>query len=327
MAEEPREFRRIEAFFAPLARRAQGAFGLKDDAAVLTPPAGRDLVVTTDSLVGLVHFLEDETPQELAAKLLRVSLSDLAAMGAEPFAYTLNLALPHEIDDAWLAAFADGLAREQAHYGLDLVGGDTVSTPGMLTLTATLFGTVPAGMALRRDGAAPGDLVLVSGTIGDGALGLLAARGELADTRAEVVEELVQRYRRPEPRVVLGQGLIGMASAAVDVSDGLAGDLAHLAAGSGVALVLEAPKVPLSEAAAEVLHADPSQLLRVLTGGDDYELAFTVAPARLDQVEQIARSGGVDVTVIGYTRAGEGLVVEDSEGRAIQLPSLGYGHG
>ncbi len=327
MPEKPREFRRIDAFFAPLSRGAAGAFGLQDDAAVLTPPAGRDLVITTDTLVAMVHFLEEDAPADLAAKLLRVSLSDLAAMGAEPVAYTLNLALPHEIDDAWLAAFASGLAQDQAHYGIDLIGGDTVSTPGMLTLGATLFGTVPAGLALRRAGAVAGDLVMVSGTIGDGALGLLAVQDRLSGIRAEVIEELAQRYRRPEPRVVLGQGLIGLASAAVDVSDGLAGDLAHLAAASGVAVVLEAPMVPLSAAAAEVLHADPSLLLRVLTGGDDYELAFAVPPGRRDQVEKIARSGGVDVTVVGRVEQGRGLVVQDSQGRAMDLPTLGYSHG
>jgi len=327
MPDKPREFRRIEEFFAPLSRGAAGAFALQDDAAVLTPPAGRDLVITTDMLVALVHFLEDDPPADLAAKLLRVSLSDLAAMGAEPVAYTLNLALPHEIDDAWLAAFAGGLAQDQAHYGIDLIGGDTVSTPGMLTLGATLFGTVPSGMALRRAGAAAGDLVMVSGTIGDGALGLLAAQDRLPGIRAEVTEELARRYRRPDPRVVLGQGLIGLASAAVDVSDGLAGDLAHLAAASGAAIVLEAPTVPLSEAAAEVLHADPALLLRVLTGGDDYELAFTVPPGRLDQVEKIARSGGVDVTVVGRVEPGRGLTVQDSQGRALDLPTLGYSHG
>lgn len=327
MPDKPREFQRIEDFFAPLSRRAEGAFALKDDAAVLTPPAGRDLVITTDTLVALVHFLEDDAPQDLAAKLLRVSLSDLAAMGAEPLAYTLNLALPYEIDDPWLGAFAAGLAQDQARYGIDLIGGDTVSTPGLLTLSATLFGTVPSGLALRRSGAAPGDLVMVSGTIGDGALGLLAAQNRLPEIRAEVIAELAQRYRMPEPRVVLGQGLIGLASAAIDISDGLAADLAHMAAASGVGIVLEAPRVPLSAAAAEVLHADPSRLLRVLTGGDDYELAFAVAPARQSQIEAIARAGGVDVTVVGRVEPGRGLVVQDSEGHPLELPTLGYSHG
>jgi len=327
MPDKPREFQRIEDFFAPLARRAEGAFGLQDDAAILTPPEGRDLVVTTDTLVAMVHFLEDDDPADLATKLLRVSLSDLAAMGAEPFAYTLNLALPPEIDDPWLGAFTAGVAQDQERYGIDLVGGDTVSTPGMLTVGATLFGTVPSGLALRRRGAAQGDLIMVSGTIGDGALGLLAARNRLSGIRAEVAQELAQRYRRPEPRVVLGQGLIGLASAAIDVSDGLAGDLAHMAAASGVRIVLEAPSVPLSAAAAEVLHADPSRRLHVLTGGDDYELAFAVPPARRSQVETIARSDGVNVTAVGWVEQGSGLIVQDSQGRPMELPTLGYSHG
>ncbi len=327
MPEKPREFRRIEEFFAPLSRGVAGAYSLADDAAVLSPPAGRDLVITTDTLVAMVHFMGEEAPSDLAAKLLRVSLSDLAAMGAEPMAYTLNLALPHEIDDAWLADFADGLAQDQQRYGIHLIGGDTVSTPGMLTLGATLFGTVPSGLALRRRGSVPGDLVMVSGTIGDGALGLLAAQERLPDVGAEIADELARRYRRPEPRVVLGQGLIGLASAAVDVSDGLAGDLAHLAAASGVGVVLEAPSVPLSAAAVEVLHADPAKLLRVLTGGDDYELAFTVPPTLRDQVDRIARSGGVDVTVVGRVEPGRGVTILDSEGQVLDLPELGYSHG
>ena len=202
------EFERIETYFAPLAAGFDGALSLKDDAAVLAVEAGRELVVTTDTIVEGVHYIGDETPDLIARKLLRVSLSDLAAMGADPIAYTLNVALPRGTGDDWLEAFAGGLRADQDAFGIHLAGGDSVSTPGAAVLTATLFGSVPAGMAVRRSGASPGDVIFVSGTMGVSAFGLAAAQGALSADKSDI-DALEARYRLPLPRVNLGGCLRG----------------------------------------------------------------------------------------------------------------------
>lgn len=301
----PAEFALIARHFRPLA--GQGGLGLSDDAALLTPPPGRELVLAADAMVAGVHFLPEDPPETIGRKLLRVNLSDLAAMGADPLAYLMTVALPRGTPDAWLAAFVAGLARDQDEFGLHVLGGDTVSTSGPVSLSLTILGTVAPGQALRRGGARPGDELWVSGTIGDGALGLRAARGEIDSAW------LADRYRLPQPRLALGRALRGVATACMDVSDGLVQDLGHLCRASGCGAVLEAARVPLSVAAR---GADLSLLI---TGGDDYELLFAAAPGTLPV--------GMAVTRIGHFTAGPpDVLVLDAAGQRLELAAQGWSH-
>ncbi len=238
----PGEFELIAELFAPLSKGAPGAFDLTDDAAVLAPPPGHELVLKTDAIVEGVHFFRTDPPGAIAQKALRVNLSDLAAKGAEPAGYLMALLLPDWPDKAWLHAFADGLAADQATFGLSLMGGDTSATPGPLAVSISAFGFVPAGAMIRRAGAQPGDLVFVSGTIGDAGGGLAVLKGNRS------VPELVARYRLPEPRLALGPALRGIASASLDVSDGLMADLGHIAEVSKVRIEVDAARIPLSKA-------------------------------------------------------------------------------
>ncbi len=324
------EFDTIARYFAPLSRGAPGAFNLTNDAAVWRPTQGMEAVITSDCLVAGVHFLADDPPASIAAKLLTVNLSDLAAMGAAPVGYTLAAAWPADIDDTWIAAFAEGLGRAQENNGVVLFGGDTVSTPGPLTLTITAFGEAAAGRALSRSGAEAGDDVYVSGTIGDAALGLRVLQGRLAPPSREAAAYLAGRYREPTPRTRIGVGLAGLASSAIDVSDGLAADLGHLAAGSGKRIDVRAQDVPLSPAVAACLEGAPELLETVLGGGDDYELAFTAAPDRRDAISHLAEIAGVGIACIGTVRdagdAGPGVRFIDAAGADVTPKSAGFRH-
>jgi thiamine-monophosphate kinase len=312
----PPEFNRIARYFAPLA--APGALGLRDDAAVFSPPPGRELVLTADAMVAGVHFLPDDPPDLVARKLLRVNLSDIAAKGAVPIGYLVTVSVPHGTDDGWFAAFAAGLAADQAEYGVVLFGGDTTATPGPATLSLTMIGHVAPGTAVRRAGARPGDGVWVTGTIGDGALGLRAARGEIADPDGY----LADRYRLPHPRV--GFAVCGVASASMDVSDGLVQDLGHICRASGVSAEIEAARVPLSDAARAL---GPSWLETCLTGGDDYELLLAVPPEREGLLQAEAARVGVRVTRIGTFADGPaGVVVRDGAGVAMTFTAEGWSH-
>ena len=318
----------IARHFKPLATDP-GALGLVDDAAILKAQ-GEDIVVTTDAVVAGVHFLPDDPPDSVARKALRVNLSDLAAKGATPAGFVLTLAL-RRADEAWLAAFARGLGEDAAHYGCPLLGGDTVSTPGPLMISITAFGRVPAGKMVRRDGARPGDCVMVTGTIGDAALGLDLLRGgavaaALADDIASR-EVLIGRYRVPQPRNALAPGLRDHASAAMDVSDGLAGDLAKLCTASGVSAVIDLPRVPTSAVAATLLGRGVTDIEALISGGDDYEVLCTVADAHCERLADAARSAGVALTPIGRIIAEPGAPrFLDAQGRAITLGRLSYSH-
>lgn len=315
----PAEFGLIARHFAPLA--GKGGLGLGDDAALLDPPPGRTLVLAADAMVAGVHFLADDPPETLGRKLLRVNLSDLAAMGAAPIAYLMTTAFPRDVTQDWIAGFAAGLAADQAEFGIELLGGDTVATDGPATFSLTIIGHVAPGAALRRVGARVGDDVWVSGTIGDGALGLLALTGRLpAD------QHLASRYRLPQPRVALGLRLAGLARAAMDVSDGLAQDLGHLARAAGCGAVIEAAAVPLSGPARAALAADPALLPLILTGGDDYELLFAADPADQARVRSASTESGVQVTRIGTFTAGQGVRVRDSVGHDVPLAASGWSH-
>ena len=315
------EFEFIAQRLRPLAAGTPGALDLEDDAALIDPPAGSALVVTKDAMVAGVHFLAADPPGDIARKLLRVNLSDLAAMGATPLGYLLALIRAEETSEDWLAAFCQGLAADQATFGIGLLGGDTVSTPGPLALSLTALGHVPRGEALLRRGARPQDDVWVSGSLGDGALGLKVLQGDL-----EVAEQaraaLIERYRLPTPRLALGQALRGIASAVIDVSDGLLADLGHILDTSGVGAELRADALPLSPASCAI----PGARKAALAGGDDYELLFTAAPKRRDAIATLATRLRLPLTRIGTIHAGPGLRVLDAAGRELPVDHTGWQH-
>ncbi|MBK5920050.1 thiamine-phosphate kinase [Rhodothalassium salexigens] len=317
------EFALIAELFAPLTDRC-GAH-LLDDAAVVPSSARHDRVYTTDTMIAGTHFLADQPADEVAAKLARVNLSDLAAMGAEPEGYLLALALPRSVDTDWLRGFAAGLAADQDRFGWRLWGGDTTSGAERAVLTLTAIGRVPRGQAVRRGGARAGDHVYVSGWIGDGLLGLDALRGDRAATTGPAA-----RYRRPEPRLALGQALRGVASACADVSDGLVADAGHIATASGVGLDLDAAAVPLSPAGRASVVGDPDRLRALLTGGDDYELVFTASPDAADAIARAAADAETPVTRIGRAhpgRRGPAVRVTDAQGHTLVIDRAGYTHG
>jgi thiamine-monophosphate kinase len=319
------EFRLIRELFAPLAAGYPGALDLKDDAALVTPRVGHQVVVTCDALVAGVHFLKDDPPELIARKAVRVNLSDLAAMGASPIGLVLALALPKDADEAFVRRFAAGLAQDVALFNVPLIGGDTVATPGPFTLAITALGEVPAGAALRRSTARPGDLVFVSGTIGDGALGLAAAQGKLTHLAPSEQAFLADRYRLPQPRTILGPSLVGLAHAAMDVSDGLVQDLGHIASASGIAIEVRVEDIPLSSAVRFAITAEPAWLASVLTGGDDYELIFTAAEKEAAAIEVAAGRAGIQVTRIGQVAHGKGVIVL-RDGHPMDLRLSGYRH-
>lgn len=294
------EFNEIARLFRPLTRGAAGAFDLMDDAAVVPQRPGFDLVVTKDAIVEGVHFLAGEAPELIGRRLARVNLSDLAAKGAEPFAAFLAVVWPRHFTDADRAAFAAGLGVELKDAGVSLLGGDTVSTPGPFTASLTAMGWVPEGQMIRRGGAQPGDRLMVSGHIGDGWLGLKAARQEIADPEGY----LSGRYRLPTPRLDLRRTLLEHASAAADVSDGLIADAGHIAAASGVALTLDLDRVPLSPAARDWLDGQPDRaaaLVALASGGDDYEIVACgpVALPGFTVIGEAAAGQGIEVTFAG----------------------------
>lgn len=320
------EFGLIERHFVPIARNYPGALALADDAALIDLDPGHQLVATTDALIADVHFFTDDPPGLIARKLLRVNLSDLAAMGAEPRAYLVALALPKDTDEAWLGAFAEGLAADSQEFAIALAGGDTVATGGPLSLALTALGQVPAGCALMRAAAKPGDRVYVSGTIGDGALGLMALKGELEIAAPRHRDHVIQRYRLPQPRLSLGRRLVGVAHAAIDVSDGLIADLGHVCHASGVGVTIEAAAVPLSDAAREAVARDGALLARLLSGGDDYELVFTAAPEKADAIAALGDELALPLTVIGEVGPGEGVEIGDGDELGLVFDGGGYRH-
>ncbi len=304
------EFDQIAQLFRPLTFGAPEALDLMDDAAVIAGRPGFDLVITKDAMVQGVHFLPDDPLDSTARKLLRVNLSDLAAKGATPCGYFLAVAWPPAYGEAQRRRFADGLRQEQLAHGLSLLGGDTVSTPGPLTLSVTLLGWVEAGRMVKRSGARAGDIVLVSGVIGDGGLGLQAARGELDAFGVDAVAYLADRYRLPTPRLALSSALRDHASAAADVSDGLLADAGHIGEASRLGLSLDLERLPVSKAAATWLARQTDVIaahVALATFGDDYEVVCTTAPASLEALLAAAAEAGAPLTAIGEVRAGQGV--------------------
>ena len=318
------EFDLIAKVFAPLARNEPGARNLKDDAAAIRTSPDHELVVTTDAIVAGVHFFATDPPDTIAAKVLHVNLSDLAAKGAVPRAYLLTAVLPPEIDDDWLRAFASGLKRSQKRYGVNLIGGDTVSTSGPLTLNVVALGEVPAGKMLTRAGARIGDEVWVTGTIGDAALGLRVLKGlHMSESHAS---HCIDRYRVPLPQLAVGQGLLGLASASLDVSDGLIADLGHLAEASGVAVRVDAPSVPFSSAAKTALAENACSVSDLLTGGDDYEIAFAAPPSAARRIAALSARTKVRITKIGQVLKGKSVAAIDAAGAPLPISRPGYTH-
>ncbi len=323
-ADELGEFERIRRFFAPLA--GPGGLGLVDDAALLDCAPGKRLVVTADAIVAGVHYLPDDPPDLVARKLLRVNLSDIAAMGARPLHYVLTTALPAELGPEWLAHFAEGLAEDQRRYGIALLGGDSVGTRGPAVLSLTAIGEVAAGQEVRRSGAQPSDLVWVSGTIGDAFLGLDVLRGAHPDLPREHLEYLVRRFRVPEPRTELGPRLCGIADAMIDLSDGLLADLGHICETSQVAAIVELDLLPLSLAARAILEGDPNMHARLAAAGDDYELLFTAPAGAAEAIAALSFRLGLPVTRIGRIDVGAGVRLFDADGHLIPLEATGYRH-
>ncbi len=324
----PGEFEVIRRYFAPLAKAMPGALDLTDDACTWQPGAGEELVLTTDALMADVHFRRSDPADLVARKMLRVNLSDLAAKGAKPAGYLMTVAIDAAVDEKWLRDFADGLAADQQLFDVHLMGGDTVKTTGPLSLSLTAIGTVPQGTAMRRKGARPGDRLFVTGTIGDGYLGLQVLRHQYLQLTATHRQFLTARYQLPEPRLAFGQALRDqqIASAAMDVSDGLVADLGHLAKASGCGALLHAAATPLSAPAAELVADTPDLLLDLMTGGDDYEILFAVAPDRVSDLQALARKLGQAVTEIGEFIAGDEIRIVDRDDQAIQLIRRGYLH-
>ncbi len=324
---EPGEFEQIARLYRPLTRGSAEALDLLDDVAVLPGRPGYDLVITKDAMVEGVHFLSGESLDLVARKLLRSNLSDLAAKGAEPHGYLLGVAWPPGVDFESRAQFAAGLAQDQAEFGMRLLGGDTVSTPGPLTASLTLLGWTPAGRLVRRSGARPGDVLLVSGTIGDAGLGLRALQQGLAGLAPDAIEALKARHRLPTPRLALRQALRRFASAAADVSDGLLADAAHIGEASGAGLRVDLELTPLSPPARAWLSQASdraSSLLELATAGDDYEVVCTALPADVEGLREAAQAVGVPLTVIGEV-VEQGFDVRYA-GRPIEVQSRGWTH-
>jgi thiamine-monophosphate kinase len=327
---ESGEDRLIARYFKPLAKHP-GAFGLTDDAAAIAPPPGCDLVLKTDGIVAGVHFFPDDPPDSVGKKALRVNLSDLAAKGARPLGFLLTLALPEAIGDAWLEPFARGLGADAELFACPLFGGDTDRTGGPITISIAVFGAVPPGKMVRRAGAKPGDRVVVTGTIGDAALALRLRCDPSAARRwrltREQADHLRSRYLVPQPRLAIAAALRSHASAAMDVSDGLAGDLAKLCRVSGVATEIEVARLPLSDAARAALAREPALIETIVTGGDDYEVLACVPAEGVEPLRREASANGVAVTEIGTVTAGQGqarFLGADGEPLALARPSFSH---
>lgn len=318
------EFNLIKKYFLPLAGQYEGSLKLADDAALIAPPPGKDIVVTKDAITEGVHFLGDEDASLVARKLLRVNLSDLAAMGATPLCYFLGVMLPRDIGEEWIRHFALGLKEDQLRYSIALAGGDTVATLGAVSLSLTAMGTVEKGMALKRSGAQAGDAVYVSGTLGDSALGLKLLQGRL-DAPEAVREFLEHRYFLPEPHIALGHKLLGIATSCMDVSDGLLQDLGHICEASGVAAKVHRHLLPRSKAAQALLDMDHSLWDAVTGGGDDYQLLFTVPPGRESMMHSIAHELELPLSKIGVIEKGQGVTLLDGSGKPMPA-AAGFRH-
>jgi len=334
------EFDIIADFFAPLTKDAGAkgisSFDLKDDAALLSVAPDHELVFTKDALISGVHFLANDPADLIARKALRVNLSDLAAMGAEPLGYMVGLAVPDQMASVnfkdeeqrriWLQKFAEGLAQDQEAFNWHLMGGDTVSTTGPLMISITAIGQVSKGRALTRQGAQTTDLIYVSGSLGDSSLGLALLQGVLSIEDNAAREFLAGRYHLPQPRLKLGQALAGIATSAMDISDGLVADLGHICSASGLSAQIYEHELPVSGALGKVLERSSLYKNRIWNGGDDYELLFTVPAENQKQVDELSASLKIPLSRIGQMSDGSGVQLLDKDGQNISVESAGYRH-
>jgi len=321
------EDRLIARFFKPVATDP-GALGLSDDAAFIKPPPGCDLVLKADAIVGGVHFFPGDAAQAVASKALRVNLSDLAAKGARPLGFLLSLAIPKDTKEEWLGGFAEGLRGDAVLFGCPLFGGDTDRTPGPVTVSIAMFGSVPEGTMVRRAGAKAGDRVFVTGTIGDAALGVALRSGKAKTWKLNEAQRqhLVSRYLLPQPRNALAEAIRSHASAAMDISDGLVGDFGKLCRASGVAADINVASVPVSDAAKTVIAGEAAALELALTGGDDYEIICTVPNKKAEDFRSAARGAGVPVTELGEIKTGEGARFIDAAGKPLVFKRASFSH-
>ncbi len=319
------EFDIIESYFLPLTMGKDETAGLKDDAAVIAVPEGREIVISSDTLNAGTHFLKDEAPENIARKALRVSLSDLASMGADPLCYQLNIAYPQRPEGKWLKAFTDALLEDQKEFGVFCSGGDTTSTHGALSISITVIGTVPSGKAIRRSGAKDGDLVVLTGVIGDAALGLKALWGRMEDHYGSAVA----RYRVPEPRIGLSQVVRDYANAAIDISDGLMADLGHICAASllGAEVKINPQALVFSGDVQMALDVNFVALDDILAGGDDYELVLAVSPEHEEKIMLELKKMHLKPMVIGVFKDSiSGITVFDGQGKETSLKASGWQH-
>ena len=319
------EFDIIESYFLKLTMGKDETAGLKDDAAVIAVPEGCEIVISSDTLNAGTHFLKDEAPENIARKALRVSLSDLASMGADPLCYQLNIAYPNRPDGQWLKAFTEALLEDQNAFGLYCSGGDTTGTHGALSISVTVIGTVPKGKAVRRGGAKDGDLVILTGVIGDAALGLKALWGRMDDHYSSAVA----RYRVPEPRIGLAELVRDYVNAAIDISDGLAADLGHICAASnlGANIKINPQGLVFSNDVQMALDVNFVALDDILAGGDDYELALAVSPDHEEKIMQELKKMNLEPMVIGVFKDSiSGITVFDGQGQETSLKASGWQH-
>jgi len=313
------EFDWITRYFAPLTSKE--GLGLRDDAALFKPSAGKELVITSDAITAGIHFFEDDAPASIAQKLLRVNLSDLAAKGAEPRGYLLSLLLPLDISENWVEGFVTGLTSDQIRFGIELWGGDTSQIKGPITASITAIGEVQSGQMLRRDGAQIGDILYMTGGLGNAALGLKIRQGEL-----EPNDYLLDRYLHPRPQVDLGQRLVGIATASMDISDGLVQDAGHLAKASDVALAINVKQLTFSRETRDILNKQPELFELCLGGGDDYELLFTAPLAKKEELITLSEKTEVTITAIGTVGEGNGVTVLGEGGEPLELANIGWQH-
>jgi thiamine-monophosphate kinase len=319
MTQSSSEFELIARHFTKPA--ANAVLGVGDDCALVDVTNGMDLAVSTDTMVSGTHFFPDVDPENLGHKALAVNLSDMAAMGATPYWAMLALTLP-SVDHAWLTAFAKGFFDLASDFNVSLIGGDT--TRGPLTLTVTIMGQVPTGAALRRNGAKAGNDVWVSGNIGDAALAVAHRHGKVVLTETDY-RDAVMRLYEPTPRVALGQALRGMATSAIDISDGLIADLGHICRLSGVGATVDLGSIPVSEIGARHFNNEAG-LTAIIAGGDDYELCFTAPANSRESIEDLTDVLGVPLTRIGQIKRGKGVSLLGSDGKPVKIDGRGYDH-
>lgn len=312
------EFGIISKYFAPLTQSSSGAFGLKDDAAVISPESGYDLVITKDAIIENVHFLPSDSAFDIAVKLMAVNLSDLAAKGAKPVGYFLAIMFPKNTSEKWLEEFASGISNMIKLYGGAVLGGDTTSHNGALALSLTAIGQVKTGAMIKRSGAKTGDDIYVSGTIGDSFLGLNILQGKIKGES----DYLVSRYKKPQPRVELGLNLVDIANSSIDVSDGLLADLGHICEASGLGAIINPDVITLSEDAEKFIDIKYSHL----SGGDDYEILFTAKPEHEQKIQQISDKLQLKITKIGNITSSCGVKLINSQGEEVIIEKTGYSH-